>query len=61
MDSNKMKMSGSRREMLKKAGVAAAFVVPTLVTFKVSELQAAQPSWSGGPGGNPAAPGQKKK
>ena len=60
MDSNEMKMSGSRRKMLKKVG-AAAFVVPTLATFKVSELQAAQPSWSGGPGGNPSAPGQKKK
>ena len=42
MDSNEKKMSGSRRKMLKKVGVATAFVVPTLVSFKVSELQAAK-------------------
>jgi hypothetical protein len=28
----------SRREMLKKVGKTAAFVVPTLITFKVSAL-----------------------
>ena len=26
--------------MMKKVGVASAFAIPTLVTFKVSELQA---------------------
>ena len=29
----------SRRELLKKAKKGAAFVVPTLVTFKLSELK----------------------
>lgn len=33
-------VSGSRRKMLKKVGVASAFAVPTLMTFKISELQA---------------------
>ena len=46
--------------MLKKAAVATAFAVPTLATFKVSELQAAKPSWAGGKGGNSNAPGQNK-
>ena len=30
----------SRREILKKAKKSAAFVVPTVVTFKLSELKA---------------------
>ena len=33
-------ISGSRRKMLKKVGVASAFAVPTLMTYKISELQA---------------------
>lgn len=55
------KIARSRRKMLKKVGVASAFVVPTLMTFSISELQAdnpKNPSWSHAPGGNPAAPGQ---
>ena len=39
---SKKSVSGSRRKMLKKVGIASAFIVPTLVTFKVSELHAAQ-------------------
>jgi hypothetical protein len=30
----------SRRKLLKKAGIAAVFVIPTLMTFSTSELQA---------------------
>ena len=46
---SKKNVSGSRRKMLKKVVIASAFVVPTLVTFKVSELHAAQ-SWNPGKG-----------
>ena len=34
------KNTESRRTVLKKMGTASAFVIPTLMTFKVSELQA---------------------
>ena len=34
------KISRSRRNMIKKVGVASVFAAPTLVTFKVSELHA---------------------
>ena len=48
-ENSKKRVSGSRRKMLKKVGVASAFAVPTLMTFKVSELHAAQ-SWNPGKG-----------
>ena len=35
------KKSRSRREMLKKVGKVSAFAVPTIVSFKVSELAVA--------------------
>ncbi len=38
----------SRRKLLKKAGIAAVFVIPTLMTFSTRELQATS---SGGHGG----------
>jgi hypothetical protein len=31
---------GSRRKLLKKAGIATVFVAPAIMTFSVSELQA---------------------
>ena len=34
------KKTSSRRKMLRKVGMASAFAVPTLITFKVSEVQA---------------------
>ena len=34
------KTGGSRRKILKKAGLATAFVVPTIMSFKISELHA---------------------
>ena len=49
---SKKSVSGSRRKMLKKVGIASAFVVPTLVTFKVSELHATQ-SFNTGKGKDP--------
>ncbi len=55
------KKGNTRRMMLKKIGIASTFIVPTIMTFSISELQAKKPSWSGGPGGNPDAPGQRKK
>ena len=42
----------SRRKLLKKAGIASAFVLPTIMTFKISELQA-QPSEYPGKGVGP--------
>jgi hypothetical protein len=39
-EQNNEKLS-SRRELLKKAGKTAAFVVPTLVTFHISNLAVA--------------------
>ena len=44
----KDKKSTSRREVLKKAGVATAFVAPTLASFKVADLAVA--------GSNPTPP-----
>jgi len=37
----------SRRKMLKKAGIASAFVLPTMMTFKISELQAEPSAYPG--------------
>lgn len=35
----KEELSSSRRDLLKKAGKTAAFVVPTIVTFSIPSLQ----------------------
>ena len=35
----------TRREILKKAGVASVFIIPTVTTFKIADLaQAASPA-----------------
>jgi hypothetical protein len=41
----------SRRKLLKKVGIAAVFVIPTLITFSTSELQATSSGHHGGGGG----------
>ena len=38
----------TRREVLKKAGVASIFIIPTVATYKIADLaQAASPAGSG--------------
>ena len=62
-DHSAEKKNESRREMLKRAGVATAFAIPTLLTFKVSELKAKvsnNPGWGDGSGGGRNKSGSKR-
>ena len=46
----------SRREVLKKAGVASAFIIPTITTYTIADLaQAASPA-NGDDSGPPPPP-----
>ncbi len=40
----------TRRKLLKKVGVASVFIIPTLMTFSTSKLQAISSGRSGGGG-----------
>ena len=46
MDTEKTfpKITRSRRDMLKKVGISSAFIVPTIASFKISELAVAASS-----------------
>jgi hypothetical protein len=49
-DEKKEVKNTSRRKMLKKAGKATLFVVPTILTFKVADLHAQASSTPTTPG-----------
>lgn len=44
MDKEKQEIKTTRREMLRKAKIAAVFVIPTILTFNVKNLHASASS-----------------